>query len=146
MPNLAKIQKIEITTLTVVKTAAFLVGMFVIWQLRAVAFMLFFAFILYSAFDPVVDFFEKKKVPRWVTIVLIYLIGFALLTFILVVSANALIDQVGNLSKDSDSIIKSFIEALTKVFPWLENKIDPSKLAKDITGNGLSNKYFLLIL
>lgn len=142
MKQLKSSLSIEITTWTILKTIVLLVVLFVLWQLRAVAFMLFFAFILYSAFDPVIDYLEKRKVPRWLSIILIYLIGFALFTFILVVSANVLIDQVGNLSNDSDRIIRSFIDALTKVFPWLENRVDPSKIASDITGNGFSNKLF----
>jgi len=139
MKQLLATQRIEITTWTILKAVLILIGLFLLWELRAVSFMFFFAFILYSTFNPVVDWFEKRKVPRRLSILVIYLILFVVVSIIFVVGASALIDQVENLSSDFENIFASFIETITKTFPWLENRIDPGEVSKDIVRNNLEN-------
>ncbi len=141
----AKIQqfRVEITTRTILKILIILVGVYFAWQLRGVFFMLFFSFILYSAFTPIVDFLEKKKMPRWLAILIIYLSVFITISLVLVVGANVLIDQAQKLSNDLDNIISSFLRALEKVFPWLRDRINPDEVAKELTqGSDLTHTLF----
>jgi predicted PurR-regulated permease PerM len=138
MPQVKNALRIEITTWTIAKAILLLMGLFFFWQLRGVAFMLFFAFILYSAFKPVVDKLEQLKIPRKLSILLIYLVLFMIISIIFVVGANAIIDQIDNLSNDFEGIVSSFIETVSKTFPWLENRIDASELTKEILKNNIT--------
>lgn len=123
----------EITTSTLFKVAFFLIAVFFIWHLRAVFFMLFLAFIIYSAFDPIVDYLVKKRIPRSFAILVIYFFMFVFLSLVTVVGVNALIDQYNNLSSDIDEIIISFVDNLERVFPWLDGQIDSQKITEDLT-------------
>lgn len=109
------------------------------WQLKAVFFMLFFAFILYSAFNPVVNKLQKRNLPRWFAIFCIYLMLFIIISFITVLGANVLIGQVQALSKDLDSIIISFLQALERIFPWLQNQVDYNDFVQSLSSEGFHN-------
>lgn len=132
-------QKIEINTRTVVKTVLLMLGLLMAWYLRAVFFMLFFAFILYSSFNPVVNKLEKLRIPRRGSIIIIYFIVFVVISIIFVIGANAIIEQVENLSSDFENIVASFIETITKAFPWLEDRVDPDQISKDIVKSSIEN-------
>ncbi len=134
-----KVQKIEISTSTILKSVLILVGLYLMWELRGVFFMLFFSFILYSSFRPIVDRLEKRHIPRGVSIAGLYLTLFIIISIIMVVGANALIDQVKNLSSDIEGIFVSFLQTLEKVFPWLEGNIDYDKITENDTGKELAN-------
>ncbi|MBD3280345.1 AI-2E family transporter [Candidatus Dojkabacteria bacterium] len=125
--------RFEVTTRTLFKVAFFLVAAFFAWQLRGVFFMLFFAFILYSAFDPVVDRLTKIGLPRSVAILIIYVILLIVLSFILAVGVSAMIDQYNNLSADFDKILDSFLLKIEEWFPWLEDQIDRDHIIEDLS-------------
>ncbi len=139
MSSSKAITKIEITTLTIIKSVCILVGLYFVWQLKAVFFMLFFAFILYSAFNPVVNKLQKRNLPRWFAIFCIYLMLFIIISFITVLGANVLIGQVQALSKDLDSIIISFLQALERIFPWLQNQVDYNDFVQSLSSEGFHN-------
>ena len=125
--------RFEVSTGTLFKVAFFLVAIFFAWQLRGVFFMLFFAFILYSAFDPVVDRLTKFKVPRSLAILGIYIVVLILLSVILAVGVSAMIDQYNNLSADFDNIIDSFLVKVEEIFPWLQDQIDRETIVQDLS-------------
>lgn len=133
----SKATRIEITTGTIVKAILVVVGLYFAWQLKAVFFMLFFAFILYSAFNPIVDRLQRRNIPRWMAIFFIYLMLFIVISFITVIGANVLIEQAQRLFKDLDNIILSFLEALEKIFPWLKDQFDYAQFSKDLSSQGL---------
>jgi len=134
-------QRIEITTRTVFKVILLLLGLFLAWELRGIFFMLFFAFILYSTFDPVVDYFEHRMIPRWASIFVIYFLLFILISIIMVIGANVLIEQAQNLSSDFDRILTSFIDATTNAFPWLQDKINSEEITdKLLSGDVLQGR------
>ena len=120
----SKTIKFEVTTRTLFKVAFFLIAVFFAWQLRGIFFMLFFAFILYSAFDPVVDRLTKLGLPRSLVILGIYIVFLIVLSFVLAVGVSAMIDQYNNLSADFDKTLDSFLLKVEEVFPWLQDQID----------------------
>ncbi|MBN1331868.1 AI-2E family transporter [Candidatus Dojkabacteria bacterium] len=139
----AKVTKFEVSTRTLFKIAFFLIAIFFAWQLRGVFFMLFFAFILYSAFDPVVDRFTKLGVPRSVAILTIYIVFLVVLSFILAVGVSAMIDQYNNLTGDFDKILDSFLLKVEELFPWLQDQIDRNKIVEDLSlSQNLTNTEF----
>lgn len=131
-------QKIEITTRTVLKTIILLIALYFLWEMRAVIFMLFFAFILYSAFNPIVSRMQKNNIPRWAAIAFIYVALFIVISIIMVLGANALITQFQSLASDLDGIIFSFLDAIEKVFPWLQGNIDKQQFVNDLQSEGVT--------
>lgn len=72
------ISKIEISYKTIVFVVAFLGLVWVIIYIRDILFLLFISFILMSALRPLVEFFEKFRIPRAVSIISVYIIVFGL--------------------------------------------------------------------
>ncbi len=127
--------KIEITSQTILKTVFLLIALFFMWQLRAVFFMFFFSFILYSAFSPIVEWLVERKIPRILSILLIYIVLFVVVSLIMVLTANILISQVTHLLSDLDSIMASFLDVLIRIFPWLRDYINPAEVAQNLINN-----------
>lgn len=65
--------KVEVSHRTIVFTVFFLLFLWFLYQVREIIFLVFVAFILMSAFRPWADFFEKYRVPRIVSVLVIYI-------------------------------------------------------------------------
>ena len=66
--------KIEISHKTIIFTAFFLIFLWFLFQIRNILLLIFIAIIFMSALSPIVDKLEKLKVPRGLSILLIYIL------------------------------------------------------------------------
>ena len=57
-------KKIEISYKTIIFTALFLIGLFVLWQIRALIILMFISFIFMEVLNPAIVRMEKYKIPR----------------------------------------------------------------------------------
>lgn len=99
---------IEISHKTIIFTVLFLIGLWVLWQIRTVALALFIAFILATALNPPVTGLARIKIPRGFAILLIYLL---LLGGIFGVTASIvppLVDQTSVLVSKLPEYLNSF--------------------------------------
>jgi len=67
-------KKIEISVQTVLFTAAFVAGAWLLFQIKEILFLIFISFLLMTAIYPVVLWMEKHKMPRAISTVLIYIV------------------------------------------------------------------------
>lgn len=67
--------KVEISHKTIIFFFLFLVSIWLFIQIRDILLLLFVTFILMSALSPIVDRFEKFRIPRAVAILIIYVIS-----------------------------------------------------------------------
>ena len=118
--------KIEISVKSFVLMLLIVFLLVFLWEIRLVFFIFFIAFILNSAFRPLVDFLETKKVPRIVSAIVIYLLFFLLLTLVLVTIVNEAISQLGSLLNQLPDILVKVVSYLTQTFPWLNNLVKGS--------------------
>lgn len=77
-----KVEKIEITTTTILKVFLLAILLVLVFRLRDIILLLFISFILMSAFNPWVDRLEQGKVPRWLAILFFYALFFGSLTIL----------------------------------------------------------------
>ncbi len=68
--------KIEISHRTIIFTVIFLLGLWVLFQIRDILFLVFIAFILMTALRPLVDWLAWARIPRVLAILFIYIIVF----------------------------------------------------------------------
>jgi predicted PurR-regulated permease PerM len=66
---------INISTRTVIKVTLFVLALYFLYLVKEIIVILFISALLSSAIDPLVDWLQKKKVPRSLSIVTIYLIA-----------------------------------------------------------------------
>src|SRR3989338_10920911 len=69
--------KIEISYKTIVFTVFFLLSLWTLHQIKDILYWLFVGFIIMSALRPTADFFEKIRIPRGISILIIYLLVLA---------------------------------------------------------------------
>jgi len=67
------VQKIEISHRTIIFTVFFLIFIWVLYQIRGVILLVFISIILTSALNPGIDFLERFKIPRVVSIFLYFI-------------------------------------------------------------------------
>ena len=65
-------EKIEISKSSIIFSILFVLGLFVAYMLRDVFILIFLAIIFTAALNPIVTFLHKKKVPRSLSILLVY--------------------------------------------------------------------------
>jgi len=100
---------IEISSGTIIRAVLILLLLWFLYLVRDIILLVFLSLIIVSAIDPIVDWFQKKKIPRAATVLIIYavflsLIGLAISLFI--------------------SPIASEIRGLGETLPILLNKIN----------------------
>lgn len=71
-------QKIEISTASVFRAILVVLGFAVLYRLSGVVLVLLFAIVIASAVQPFVRWFEARRVPRVVAVLVLYLMIFAL--------------------------------------------------------------------
>lgn len=102
-------QRFEITTKSILFFFLVCAGLWVFWQIRDIVFLLLIAFILMSAFRPIIDFLEKLKIPRPIGIIFIYVFVFGFLGASLVGIIPFILGQVVGLLRDLPTVIERVI-------------------------------------
>jgi len=89
--------KVEISYKTVVFTALFLILLWFLYQIKEILLALFISLILTGALNPTVNRLERLKIPRWLSIIIIYLFLIGLLVAMVSFIIPSLVDQTSRL-------------------------------------------------
>lgn len=106
--------RINITTATIVKTIAILLLLYLGFMVKEVLALTFVALIFASAFDPWVDYLQRRKWPRALSITLIYLLVLGLVVSMIYVMVPILI-------KEATDLANNFPHYFTKLSDFLTN-------------------------
>ena len=126
--NKENVTIIKIDPWSIVKIVLIFIGLGLLFAIRDVLLIIFVAIILASVIGPAVDFFERKKMPRWLGALIIYLIIFAILAGIGFVVGPTIVQQtklfIGTLveflgTKFSQMPLESRGEFLQLLNSWL---------------------------
>ncbi len=90
----------EITIGTIFRIVLIILAIFLVYYLRGILAILFVAFIISSAINPVADRLQKFKIPRGLVVIAVYLIVIAFLVLSFVLLVPVLADQIMEFSKD----------------------------------------------
>jgi predicted PurR-regulated permease PerM len=77
-----------------------LLGLFVAFLIRDIIMLLFMAIILSSAFDPWVDWFQKRKISRGISILIMYIIVLGIIGLVVVLIIPPMVEQIAQLAKN----------------------------------------------
>ncbi len=97
------------TTLTVCAVA---VGLLLLYQLRDIVILLFIAFIIASAFRPIVLRLDTFNAPKWVNILAVYVVFFCLIVLILGGLIPLVLEQVRIFIQGLPAILAEFTQLL----------------------------------
>lgn len=105
-------KKIEISQKTIIFIASFVLGTWFLFQVRSIAVLLFIAFILMTAVNPVIRLAKKLKIP---TILVMLIVYFGLIALISTVIAS-LVPAVVQQTKDITLSLPTYMHSLEDVF------------------------------
>ena len=114
---------------TVIFTAVFIAGCWILIQVRDILFILFIAFLLMTAIHPLVTFLERFRLPRIVGILLVYALLISFLGVTLVSAVPGLIIQYGKL-------ITALSNSTLRALPF--GTVDVSSISQQIAPIGES--------
>lgn len=114
-------KKIEISQKTIIFTVGLLLSLWFLFQVRSIIVLLFIAFILMTAVNPLVKLASKIKLP---TIIVMLVIYFGLIALISTVIAS-LVPAVVQQTKDLTLVLPSFLHNLESTF---NAQFDPNVL------------------
>jgi len=138
--------KIEISSKTIIFTVLFLVFLKFLWIVRDLLFSLLIAFIIMSAARPAVLYLEKKKIPRSVSAVVLFILFLVFIVYILMGTINPIVYETSQLIKSLPIILYQInpslagelnFNSLSQYIPNLTNQ------ASKIAGAVFSNIIFL---
>ncbi|MBI4062550.1 AI-2E family transporter [Candidatus Gottesmanbacteria bacterium] len=103
--------KIELSHKTIIFTVSFLIALWVLVQIRDILFLIFIAFILMAALRPLVEALARIRIPRLLSIFVIYTVVFGVFGVSLAGTIPALIVQ-------SASFIQNLPSFIERVLPY----------------------------
>lgn len=102
-------QKIDISHKTIIFTAVFVLGLWIIYLIRDLILILFLAVILMSALSPMVNFFTNLKLPKPLAITITYIIVIGVISGVFASSLSPLVEETTRLAVNLPTL-------LTRVF------------------------------
>ena len=121
--------KVEISHKTIIFTVLFLIFLLFLYKIRYIILLLFIAVILMSALSPIVDRLQKLKIPRGLSIILIYILIWAVISTGIASLVPPLIEQtskfITRLPQDIDSLSQGRLDSsfFTSHLQTLPNQI-----------------------
>ncbi len=88
-----KVEKIEISTKTIVFTVLLLGSIWFLYYIRTVIFQVFLALVIMTILNPWVTRLHKRKIPRAVSVMVVYIVVFSGLGLLIAQIAPLLIEQ-----------------------------------------------------
>ena len=100
---------INITAMAIIKIILIFILFYFLFLVREILAILFISLILASAFDPWVDWMQKRKIPRAVGILFIYLIMLAVLGSVIYLMIPPILEQVNELTENFPQIFDKIV-------------------------------------
>jgi len=105
--------KIEVSLKTLIVTSVFIVSLIILWKVRIIFFMLFLAFIINSTIRPLVDRMQKYKIPRMISVSMIYILLILVVSISMATVISQTFAQLANLISEIPVIISNLGEILS---------------------------------
>jgi predicted PurR-regulated permease PerM len=103
--------RIEISPKTIFFAIALIAGGWLLFQIREILYLLFIAFLLMTALHPLVSFLERFRIPRFLSIIIIYAVVFGAFGLSLASSIPLLVTQSTHLAQALPGLV-------AKVLPY----------------------------
>lgn len=134
-----KIVRVEVSYKTIVFTAALVLGLWFLFQIRQIITLIFLSTILVMLFLRPVNWLHARKVPRLASVILVYLFFLACIAFVIAIIMPALVTQTSDFITKLPQIIRSLNNFIIFYNIPVENLSSViAKQAQSITGDLVS--------
>lgn len=103
---------IEISSSSIIKVIIILLIFLFIYLIRDIILMLFVVLVLISAINPLADWLQNKKIPRWVGVLAIYIFFLAIFSFTIIWLIPPFVKELGLLASDFPDYWKKIMSGL----------------------------------
>lgn len=138
MENEKKPVFININALSVVKIVLILILFYVLFLIKGILAILFVSLVLASAIDPIVDWAQRHRIPRGISVIFIYLSMLSIVGTALVLVIPPIIEQANDLSSSFPVVVEKFSTGLESIRAFsVEHGFvnDLQKGISDVTGS-----------
>jgi predicted PurR-regulated permease PerM len=138
----------ELSWGTILKLWILVVGLFVFYLLREVLMLIVFAVMVSILFNPIIDYLQKRKLPRTISAIFVYLLVFGLLAFLVYLFVPLMILEIHNFSQGFSQYFEKASPLLRNLgiegFANLENFIDLVEKTLSQAGQNIFSALFSL--
>lgn len=134
------------------RVVAIALALVLLWQLRSLIVLLMVAVVLAATIAPVVDWAEQWRIPRWVSVVLVYLGLVAGITGISLLIGPTVFTQIEQLirqfplfARDLADLVENWLFTLNSTRPELVSQIEQSLNTPSLTTWGARTSQQLLL-
>lgn len=122
---------ISISTGTIAKTLAMLLGLAFLWLIRDIVIIVIFSIIVASAIDPLVDWLQKYRIPRAISVIFIYILVVAVFTAVITLLVPPIAEQINQLATQLPDYINLDRSALYQRLQDFAVRVELSETAKN---------------
>ncbi|MDD3486977.1 MAG: AI-2E family transporter [Candidatus Moranbacteria bacterium] len=108
---------IEISSGTILRTIFMVLLLWFLFLIRGILVLVFMALIIVCAIDPIVDWLQRKRVPRALSVFLIYILAFSIVTAAIYFLVSPLSSELNNLGQN----FPVMLEKVSEYFQGLNN-------------------------
>jgi predicted PurR-regulated permease PerM len=116
--NVVPEQRISFSISNLLIVLATVLVLVVLWQLRSLIVLLMVSIVLAASIAPIVDWAEQWRVPRWLTVVLVYLGLIAVLSGVILIIGPTAFTQIEQLIRQLPVVISNLIAVIEN---WVFN-------------------------
>ncbi len=131
--------KVEISHKTIIFTVVFIIGLWILIQIREIIILFFLSLILLSALSKPVEWLNTKKIPRVLSVLIVYIILISIISIVFSIIIPPLISQTTEFIKKIPQIVENIDNYLIFHKIPLENlSAILSRQIQNITGDIVS--------
>jgi len=120
-------QKLDISWESIFKISVAVVSLYIIYLVRSVLVWFIFAVIISVMLDPVFDFLKKKKIPRVVSVLIVYVLIFGVLSLMIYLAVPLFVSEIRQFAQNFPGYFEKIAPSLRilglKTFKDAENFI-----------------------
>lgn len=125
----------DLSSSSFLKLVAFVVLVIFLYLVRDLLLMIFVAIVIASGLDPLIDFFYKRKIPRTLSLLVVYIFLIAIISLILYVLVPPIVEQVQQLVIVLPQYFEIVSNYLGDNFNFFEEEVaNVEDITKSITG------------
>lgn len=108
-----KFSDLDQSTQIILKIVFVVLALFFLWLVREIIVILLLALVVASAMDPMVDYFNKKKIPRAVSVLTVYILVLGIAVMVIYLLIPPVLNQLQVLQKNWPQFTTAFEQRLS---------------------------------
>ncbi len=119
---------LDVSWETIFKTSIAIVLLYIFFLIKNVLIWFLFAIIISVMLEPLFDFFQKRKIPRVISVVIVYILIFGLISFLIYLSVPLFVSEINQFSQIFPQYFEKIAPPLrslgVQAFQNIENFVD----------------------